>query len=87
MKYPDTHEEVVALKKAAKADARRTANIAEMHRAHGVKDGYICGDCKHFGSILYARRYFKCGLFKLSRSMASDWRKKWAACGKWEGTK
>ena len=43
--------------------------------------GRTCGDCAHLTAREYGRKYFKCTRYRVSRSAASDWRKKWAACG------
>lgn len=55
-----------------------------MHKAHGSKPGYICGDCRYCGADPVAsrnRRWYKCSKARVSASAATDWRKKWPACG------
>ena len=57
-----------------------------MYNAYGVSDGNICGNCDHLIVKHYSRKYFKCGLSHQSNSVATDWRKKWPACGRFKLT-
>ena len=55
--------------------------IDAMHAMHGTADG-ICGDCPHFLRHRYHDKILlKCKAYGLSHSEATDWRKKWDACG------
>lgn len=81
MEYPKTHDEAIAIKKAA----RKTSNIDRMHDAYGSHFPDHCGDCIHFHTLQFANKYFKCDLFKLSHGPSTDWRKFWDACGKFKG--
>jgi len=59
-------------------------HIIAMHRMYGMAEGHTCGECKHLFNLYYARTYFKCELSRLTHGPATDWRKKWQACGKFE---
>ena len=55
--------------------------IDAMHARFGTADG-ICGDCPHFVEGLYHdKKLFKCEGYGLTHSEATDWRKRWPACG------
>lgn len=55
--------------------------INAMYSVYGKGSGR-CGDCPHFLEGYYHdRKYFKCVAYGLSHSEATDWRKKWSACG------
>jgi hypothetical protein len=56
--------------------------IDEMHRRFGILNGKMCEDC----SNLIKGRYHdmilrKCTVYGATHSEASDWRKKYVACG------
>jgi hypothetical protein len=53
-----------------------------MYKQHGTRPGRTCGECSNLITYQYGGRYFKCGLSRVTSSAASDWRKKWTACGK-----
>lgn len=56
--------------------------IAAMHKRFGTCGGLRCRDCKHCLTYDYHnRRYYKCKLYGLSNSEATDWRLSWPACG------
>jgi hypothetical protein len=79
--YPSTHEEAEALKKSY---ARRKP-IDRMHQAYGTHVPDHCGDCKHFlVDQWHSRKYLKCTLYKVTNGPATDWRKFYDACGKFE---
>lgn len=68
-----------------------TRKIEEMHRRFGVLQDKRCEDC----SNLIKGRYHgmnlrKCTVYGATHSEASDWRKKYIACGlfntEWHGT-
>lgn len=58
--------------------------IVVMHARHGRAAKGVCGECRHLLRVGYTRTYFKCELFGKSSSQASDWRKRWPACGQFE---
>ena len=44
----------------------------------------ICADCVNFSYHFAGRNtYFKCRLYGVTSGPATDWRKRWPACGKW----
>ena len=59
--------------------------IGQMHGRHGHgPEGATCGTCKHLRAKQYTNTYFKCLLYGDTGGPASDWRKKWPACGRYE---
>lgn len=51
-----------------------------MHRIFGKCDGHTCGECSNlvdYGS----NSYKKCRAYGVTSSEASDWAKRWLACG------
>lgn len=55
--------------------------ISLMHKLYGIGYG-ICGTYSHFVEGLYHDRILrKCEIYGLTHSEASDWAKKWQACG------
>lgn len=55
--------------------------IDAMHKLFGVTPGEKCGDCVHLCSFRQSRSWFKCAIYGNTRSVSSDWVKKWPACG------
>lgn len=56
--------------------------IIAMHKRFGIKDALYCKDCSHLiCGVYHDKRYYKCELYGLSHSEASDWRRSWIACG------
>lgn len=55
--------------------------IDAMHRRYGKIEDKRCGDCCNFYEKVYGKKYFKCSLYGMSSSTATDWAKKWVACG------
>lgn len=56
--------------------------INAMHKEYGVEWGKTCKDCSH--CMRYAptdRHYYKCELYGITGSEATDWRLSWVACG------
>lgn len=52
-----------------------------MHQMFGIADGK-CGECDHLIEGRYHDRMLrKCEVYGLTRSEASDWAKRWKACG------
>ena len=56
--------------------------IAAMHAEHGAVANLQCGGCRNLisapGNTINVH---KCKMYGVSKSSATDWRKKWAACG------
>lgn len=56
-----------------------------MQQMYGIKEGKKCGDCKHCINCGYhGRSYYKCELWIISHSSATDIRLKNTACNKYE---
>lgn len=62
---------------------RAAARLATMHARYGDGPaGTTCGACASLiGHHVNRRSFFKCARYGDSSSTATDWRKKWAACG------
>lgn len=55
--------------------------IDAMHRMFGTGDGQ-CKDCSHFRTVqANSKKVFKCDIYGMTSSEASDWRMKYPACG------
>ena len=60
----------------------------KMQSTHGITEGKTCKTCEHCLTCDYhGRRYFKCELWHMSNSAATDIRLKDVACGKYEEEK
>ena len=56
--------------------------IEAMYAFYGKSESGRCGDCPHlFEGYHHDKKYIKCRAYGLSHSEATDWRKKWCACG------
>jgi len=56
--------------------------IEAMHRLFGTTPGKICRGCPHLERRGSAHRtLFKCTVYGISSSEATDWTASWAACG------
>ena len=56
--------------------------IAAMHLRFGVLPEKRCEDCDHLIKGYYHTKYLrKCEVYGATHSEASDWRKKYIACG------
>ena len=67
-----------------------TRKIDEMHRRFGALADKRCEDCSNLIKRKYNTVYFrKCTVYGATHSEASDWRKKYVACGmfnqEWRG--
>ena len=59
-----------------------TRKIELMHQRYGKQPGMRCGDCCHLYQSRYkGKEYTKCDVYGLSHSEATDWAKRYAACG------
>lgn len=60
--------------------------IDAMHVAFGVSDPERkCSECKYFMEKIWDKKYFKCRIYGDTNSDATDWRKKYSACGLIDG--
>lgn len=61
---------------------------ASMQSLHGITEGKTCKTCEH---LIYnhwnGKNYYKCELWHISNSAATDIRLKNKACGKYEEVK
>lgn len=58
-------------------------NLQKMYGAFGKKDGEKCGNCSYLDTkFMHNKKYFKCRIVGDTNGPATDWRKKWQACGK-----
>lgn len=55
--------------------------IEAIYRLYGAVDGKTCGECSHIECHRYDKNYYKCSVYGISRSEATDWAKRWTACG------
>ena len=56
--------------------------IALMHKFFGICEGHTCGECSNLVECPYhGRMYRKCKAYGLTNSAASDWAKRYLACG------
>jgi hypothetical protein len=55
--------------------------IEAMHEHFGKKDGFKCGDCCNLLKKRANTTFYKCTVYGCSSSIATDWAKKWIACG------
>lgn len=56
--------------------------ITAMHRVYGQDDAHKCADCSNLCIyVTSSRTHYKCMAYGVSASAATDWTKKWAACG------
>ena len=54
--------------------------IELMHELFGTADG-TCGDCSNLVCHIWDKRYYKCKVYGISNSEATDWALRWQACG------
>lgn len=56
-----------------------------MQNLYGLKEGHQCKTCKHCELHRYhGRNYYKCALWHISHSSATDIRISATACNRWE---
>lgn len=56
--------------------------IVRMHALFGLQDGHICGECSNFVRVKYRGKILqKCKVYGMTHSTASDWAKRYPACG------
>jgi hypothetical protein len=52
-----------------------------MQELHGTKEGFTCKTCEHIYCNQWNKKYYKCSLWHISHSTATDIRLKDTACG------
>ena len=55
--------------------------IEAMYKHFGKKEGFKCSGCCNLIKKEENRTYYKCKAYGCSASIATDWVKKWTACG------
>lgn len=56
--------------------------VDRMHALFCIEQGHKCGECCNFVSGRYMSMTLrKCRAYGLTNSQASDWAKRWTACG------
>ena len=56
-----------------------------MQNLYGLKEGFQCKTCKHCELHRYhGKNYYKCALWHISHSSATDIRVNATACNRWE---
>jgi len=61
-----------------------TRKIDSMHEMFGVRADRRCEDCDNLlQGDYHGRHYRKCTVYGVSHSEASDWRKSYIACGRY----
>jgi hypothetical protein len=59
--------------------------LRQMHAVHGQgPSGKTCGQCQHLRTKRMGGTYFKCDQTVMTDGAATDWRKRWPACGLFE---
>lgn len=58
--------------------------LRDMHALYRVAAGHTCGQCVHLVTYHQSSTWFKCTLTVQTASSATDWRKRWPACGAFE---
>lgn len=54
-----------------------------MHRTFGMDPAHICGECHNLVEYSYHDKlYRKCKVYGLTSSAATDWAKRYIACGR-----
>nr|DAX15401.1 MAG TPA: hypothetical protein [Bacteriophage sp.] len=61
--------------------------ITAMHRVYGQDDAHKCADCSNLCIyVTSSHTLYKCMAYGVSASAATDWAKRWTACGLYEKT-
>ena len=58
-----------------------------MYKQFGMCDGHVCGECSNLVEGRYHDKALrKCKVYGMTHSEASDWAKRWLACGMFNKT-
>ncbi len=68
------------MEKSNKGEHEMSRKIDAMHERFGQHEGK-CIDCGNLKCRVYDKRYYKCAVYGISSSTATDWRLSWDACG------
>lgn len=56
--------------------------IEKMHRIYGICEGHACGECSNLvDEEHHGKTTCKCKVYGLTSSAASDWARRYLACG------
>lgn len=59
--------------------------LQTMQRKFGPgPEGATCGTCVQLVAKKFAKTYFKCRIYGFSGGAATDWRKRWPACSRYQ---
>ena len=76
--------EEVSLKEFNNTIKKNKKRYISMQKTYGVKENFKCKNCKHFLRKQYSKTYFKCALWYISSSEATDIKANATACNKYE---
>ena len=66
-------------------EAQERKRYKSMQTLYGTKEGYQCKTCKHCEPHYYhGKNYYKCALWHISHSSATDIRVNATACNRYE---
>lgn len=84
---PEQQPELIAADEPGRQPGRPTmpARIANMIALYGPSPhGDSCAYCVHLVAIHRTRAFYKCSQATITAGAATDWRRKWPGCGKFE---
>ena len=55
-----------------------------MKEIYGENSAHTCKECKHLIKLQYSKHYYKCSLWRVSHSTATDIRVRQTACNMFE---
>ena len=61
--------------------------LKNMHAAHGTAPGHTCGECGHLITYRVGYIHHKCALGPEGIGPATDWRRDWPSCGRFDAGK
>ena len=74
----------IKINEIVRREKQKRKRYRTMQQIHGIKEGNICGDCKHCVGFRQSKTWYKCDLWIMSHSSATDIRLKDTACNKFE---
>jgi hypothetical protein len=82
--YPKTDEEKREIEEQFGVP-KSLKRIERMHKLYGSGPaGAKCRDCRFMKANVQAKTYWKCTQYSLTHGPATDWRRSWPACGKFQ---
>jgi ribosomal protein L37AE/L43A len=59
--------------------------IERMHKLYGPGPaGFPCRDCRFMVGNHQAKTYWKCTQYNVTHGPATDWRRNWSSCGRFQ---